>query len=260
MLARGDELGDLTRAFNEMASRLSAGQAEILEKRARIEALVAEQQAEIDRATGALVNTQAELVRAGQFAALADVAAGLAHELNNPLSGVLGVAQLQVARAGSDANAWRQVEALAQRCREVVAAMVRFQAGEEPASYSRTVDLAASLGAAWERAGMASQEAWVLDVRAAGRVAAEPVLLDQLWDRWLATWRAALPQAASVRVVVRGAEVTLWSGVAEGAVDDPAVAGMQRWLALRLVAALGGRCEEPRTGGLRSRVVLTEAA
>ena len=85
------------------------------------------------------------------------------------------------------------------------------------------------------------------------------VLLDQLWDRWLATWRSALPHGATVRVVARGAEVTLWSGVAEGGADEPAVAGMQRWLALRLVAAIGGRCEEPRTGGLRSRIVLTEA-
>lgn len=259
-LRRADELGDLARAFNEMASRLYAGQVEILEKRARIEALVAEQQAEIERATSALVSTQAELVRAGQFAALADVAAGLAHELNNPLSGVLGIAQWQLSRAAGEGDAWRQVEALAQRCREVVSAMLRFQAGEDPTSFARSVDVAASLRAAWERADLGAFEAWTLDVDAAGRVAAEPVLLDQLWDRWLATWRSALPHGAKVRVVARGAEVTLWSGVAGGGADEPAVAGMQRWLALRLVAAIGGQCEEPRAGGLRSRIVLTEAA
>jgi two-component system NtrC family sensor kinase len=259
MLARADELGDLARAFNEMASRLSDGRQEITEKRARIEALVATQQAEIDRATSALVSTQAELVRAGQFAALADVAAGLAHELNNPLSGVLGLAQWQISRAPGEAGAWRQVEALAQRCREVVSAMLRFQAGEESSAYTRSVDLAASLRAAWDRAELDRWEAWTLDVAGGGSVAAEPVLLDQLWDRWLATWRSALPHGATVRVVARGAEVTLWSGVAEGGADEPAVAGMQRWLALRLVAAIGGRCEEPRTGGLRSRIVLTEA-
>jgi len=67
-----DEIGRLARRFNTMADRLGA---EI----ARLERLNVE-----------LRETQAELLRAGALAAVGSLAAGLAHEIGNPLGAVSG--------------------------------------------------------------------------------------------------------------------------------------------------------------------------
>ena len=68
--ARGDDIGDLGRNFNNMVEQLRASRMEIQE----------------------LYRTQ--MSRAEHFATLGELAAGLAHEIRNPLAGIAGVIEI----------------------------------------------------------------------------------------------------------------------------------------------------------------------
>ncbi len=68
---RNDDVGQLGRQFNEMIQQL------------------AENRAEIERLH------QFEMARAEHLATIGELAAGLAHEIRNPLAGIAGVAHYQ---------------------------------------------------------------------------------------------------------------------------------------------------------------------
>ncbi len=74
-------------------------------------------------------NTQAQLVQSARLAAVGELAAGVAHELNNPLTGILGFAQLLLEDLPADAPSRRDLEAIAaaaQRARGIVYNLLDF--------------------------------------------------------------------------------------------------------------------------------------
>lgn len=79
-----------------------------------------------------LQKTQDELVRSRKLAALGGMAAGVAHEINNPLSGVLGIASMLLQDGGQprDPARLRQdletIQRSAERCRDIVAKLLAF--------------------------------------------------------------------------------------------------------------------------------------
>jgi signal transduction histidine kinase len=91
-----DELAMLGRAFDEMVSRLQQS----VEEQRRLAAEAATAAAERQKAEelAALIRelreAQAQLVQSGKLAAVGELAGGIAHELNNPLSAVLTFAIL----------------------------------------------------------------------------------------------------------------------------------------------------------------------
>ncbi len=78
----GDELGELSEAFNDMTGKLKKNQDEMDEWAATLETRVEERTREIKE-------MQAVLVRSEKLASLGELVAGIAHELNNPLTGVM---------------------------------------------------------------------------------------------------------------------------------------------------------------------------
>ncbi len=141
-----DEVAELSVAFNQMAESLERHASEIDAKNRQIESFNSELQARVERRTAQLKEAQSRLVSSGQLAAVAEIASGVAHELNNPLAGILGVVQIVAARRGGTADEalLRSAEEQAFRCKEIVAVLLRF-ADPEPTRTRAPLDLGALL-------------------------------------------------------------------------------------------------------------------
>jgi len=124
-----DELGQVAVAFNGMASELQAA-------RGRLEGWNEELRREVELRTRELKEAQAQLVEAQKLAALGQLGGGVAHEINNPLTGILGNAQFLLATLPAEAEGREligKIESLARRCRDVTQNLLRFsQQGKEP--------------------------------------------------------------------------------------------------------------------------------
>jgi len=118
----GDELGDVAKALNGMAGELQTA-------RTRLEGWNEELRREVDERTKALRAAQAQLLEAQKLAAVGQLGGGVAHEINNPLTGILGNAQLLLAtlpEAADGRDLIEKIEAQARRCRDITQNLLRF--------------------------------------------------------------------------------------------------------------------------------------
>lgn len=125
--AGDDEMQELGRVFNTMAETLERDAALIAENTNRIETFNVHLQETVEARTAELRAAQARLVEAARLAAVGELGAGVAHELNNPLAGILGLAQL-LERRGADPAAAPLLASLAAEARRCVALVAHLRA------------------------------------------------------------------------------------------------------------------------------------
>ena len=131
-----DELGELAKSFNAMASSLDAARKEITQQTREIMGWNASLERRVEAKTKELREAQDLLLRSRALAAIGSLGAGVAHEINNPLTGVLGLAQLLLVDLPSDHPLFpmiRDIEDQALRIQGIVANLLRFsqkQGGE----------------------------------------------------------------------------------------------------------------------------------
>ena len=117
-----DELSDLSRTFNQMGGELETSRARLLKWNDELKQRV-------DEATADLRAAQAQLIETQKLAAIGQLGAGVAHEINNPLVGILGNAQLLMLdhpQGDPDFEVLHQIEENAKRCRDITQNLLRF--------------------------------------------------------------------------------------------------------------------------------------
>ncbi len=125
---REDELGRLAGSFNATTQALRQSREELRELAHKLEEKVAER-------TRALKLAQAEAARGEKLASVGLLAAGIAHELNNPLTGVLTFSTLmrKKAAAGSqDAEDLDLVIRETKRCAAIIRRLLDFARDKPP--------------------------------------------------------------------------------------------------------------------------------
>jgi two-component system NtrC family sensor kinase len=148
LLIRGATIGVLGVVVTRDGSRLAPADLDRLASLAAPAALAIEHSrlyAQLERRLGELRETQAQLVQAGKLSAVGQLVSGVAHELNNPLSVVIGYGQLLL-RKDLAPEMRTQLEAIvaqADRMARIVQGLLVF-ARQRPPERVR-VDLAAVL-------------------------------------------------------------------------------------------------------------------
>jgi len=90
-----DELGNLADSFNKMTHHLKEANEEIQSWSSQLENRVKEKSKELEK-------TQSQLIRAEKMAAMGELSAMVAHEINNPLSGILSYAKVSSRYLGQE--------------------------------------------------------------------------------------------------------------------------------------------------------------
>lgn len=119
---RQDEIGELGRSFNTMADNLSQAQLELKEWGNTLEQKVAER-------TTAMQDMQDQLVRSAKLASMGELVAGVAHEINNPLTGILMFASLSAKTPDLPPQVKDNLEMIVSetgRCARIVRGLLEF--------------------------------------------------------------------------------------------------------------------------------------
>ena len=96
-----------------------------------------ELQQRVAERTKELQQSQARLVQSSRMAAVAQLGAGLAHELNNPIAGILGLAQVAQVQEEGREELLQAIEGEALRCRDILRALQRFSGAGSAAAMQR---------------------------------------------------------------------------------------------------------------------------
>ena len=111
-----DECGELANVFNRMTENLQASRQKLEETVTRLE------------------NTQAQLVQSEKLSAIGEFVAGVTHELNNPLTSVIGFSELleQTTTEERQRRFVERISSSAQRCQRIVKSLLSFARQHAP--------------------------------------------------------------------------------------------------------------------------------
>ncbi len=141
-LQRNDEIGALAAGFDRMAGQLDQARDEITAWNRELEGRVREKSADLER-------SQQRLIHSEKLASLGQMAAAVAHEINNPLAGILTYAKLAARKtpADSEVRPWLEtIQRESKRCGEIASNLLAFSrqkpAAMAPADVNQIVERA----------------------------------------------------------------------------------------------------------------------
>ena len=195
-----DEVGDLAQEFNRMTTNLQTSRAEL------------------ERAMETVKTTQAQLIQREKLSAVGQFVAGVAHELNNPLTAVVGFSELlQTMPPGPHMNGYlERIARSALRCHKIVQSLLSF-ARQEPTE-RKLVQLQAVLEEGLEimaydlrTSGVTVVKEWTAGLPP---ILADPHQLQQVFVNLLSNARQAMEPAQregriTLRTRVEGGRVTV---------------------------------------------------
>ncbi len=117
-----DEMGDLARAFNSMTFDLKKAKDELVEWGNTLEKKVEDK-------THAIQRAQAQLIHSEKLASLGRMAAGVAHEINSPLTGIVTFGHLLLKKFPPGTEEYEDVEVIieqANRCSTIIKGLLGF--------------------------------------------------------------------------------------------------------------------------------------
>jgi two-component system, NtrC family, sensor kinase len=114
-----DEIGDLAGRFNDMSRSLGEREKSIIELNRNLEQKVQLRTAELEEKNRLLVQTREELLRVEKLAAIGELAAGVAHEINNPMAIIRGNTELLQLSVPEDASNREEVDTIFQQVKRV---------------------------------------------------------------------------------------------------------------------------------------------
>jgi two-component system NtrC family sensor kinase len=133
---RSDELGRLVDSFRAMTIDLRTAQADLQNWAANLEVEVAKKTDELNVA-------QAQIIRSEKLSSLGLLSAGVAHELNSPLMGILTFAQLVRDKLPNDSPERDDLEVIisqTERCATIIRQLLDFSRENNPEKKCRDVN------------------------------------------------------------------------------------------------------------------------
>ncbi|WP_223264620.1 sensor histidine kinase [Sulfuriferula plumbiphila] len=144
-LASQDEIGLLARHFDQLLEKLQAQNHELKKWADELDRKVVERTAELESANQRLIDTQKQLVMSEKLAAIGELTAGVAHEINNPAAVIQGNLDLLVELIGAHADPVREeirlINQQIQRIRLIVTNLLQFARPAEFAGYVEPLDV-----------------------------------------------------------------------------------------------------------------------
>ncbi len=131
-----DEIGYLATSFNKMTSDLQTANAKLLDWGKTLEKKVEER-------TRELTKMQASLIQSEKLASLGKLAAGVAHEINNPLGGILIYSHLLLEDTPKDSPHYSNLKKIVKetsRCKDIVKGLLEFARPKDPEMLSLDIN------------------------------------------------------------------------------------------------------------------------
>jgi len=123
-----DELGDLAQSFDKMTEELRVANHKLIEWGKTLEKKVEERTEEIRK-------MQSHLIQQEKLASLGKLAAGIAHEINNPLGGILIYSHLLLEETDKSSPKHDNLKKIVKettRCKDIVKSLLQFARPRDP--------------------------------------------------------------------------------------------------------------------------------
>jgi len=199
-----DEIGRLAESFNIMTGRLSEVLGELRESARTLEVKVEQRSHEIR-------HMQEQLMQSEKLASLGKLAAGVAHEINNPMTGILTNASLLLEDLPAGDPRREDLQTIVDetiRCRRIVKGLLDFARQSKPEKKNISVNESIRNSLALLRNQASFRNVEILDALDPylPEISADPNQLQQVFVNILINASEVMPKGGQVRIHSRRAD------------------------------------------------------